>query len=85
VSRFAGSLQAFGSVFANPRVRNVQLAGVGSTLGTWAYGVALPVYAYHAGGARELVATNLTAIPGDVRVEEADRLVAATEAAVKSL
>jgi MFS family permease len=52
VSRFAGSLQAFGSVFANPRVRNVQIAGVGSTLGTWAYGVALPVYAYHAGGAR---------------------------------
>jgi MFS family permease len=39
-------------VFANPQVRNVQLAGVGSTLGTWAYAVALPVYAYHAGGAR---------------------------------
>ena len=41
-----------GRVFANPRVRNVQLAGAGSTLGVWAYGVALPVYAYHAGGAR---------------------------------
>jgi MFS family permease len=39
-------------VFANPRVRNVQIAGAGSTLGIWAYGVALPVYAYHAGGAR---------------------------------
>ena len=25
---------------------------MGSTLGTYAYGVALPVYAYHAGGAR---------------------------------
>jgi MFS family permease len=25
---------------------------VGSTLGTWAYAVAIPVYAYHAGGAR---------------------------------
>jgi len=25
---------------------------VGSTLGTWAYAVALPVYAYHSGGAR---------------------------------
>lgn len=46
------SLQAFGRVFANPRVRNLQLAGAGSTLGIWAYGVALPVYAYHAGGAR---------------------------------
>ena len=48
----AASLQAFGRVFANPRVRNVQIAGAGSTLGIWAYGVALPVYAYHAGGAR---------------------------------
>lgn len=36
-------------------------------------------------GARELVATNLTALPGDARVEEADRLVAAAEAAAKSL
>jgi methenyltetrahydrofolate cyclohydrolase len=36
-------------------------------------------------GARELVATNLTALPGDVRIEEADRLVAAAEAAAKSL
>jgi MFS family permease len=50
--RFAAELQAFGRVFANPRVRNLQLAGAGSTLGIWAYGVALPVYAYHAGGAR---------------------------------
>jgi MFS family permease len=33
-------------------VRNVQLAGAGSTLGTWAYGVALPIYAYHSGGTR---------------------------------
>jgi MFS family permease len=52
VGGFAASLQAFGRVFANPRVRNVQIAGAGSTLGIWAYGVALPVYAYHAGGAR---------------------------------
>jgi len=36
-------------------------------------------------GARELVATNLTALAGDVRVEEADRLVAAAEAVAKSL
>lgn len=52
MSRFAASLQAFRRVFANPRVRNVQIAGAGSTLGIWAYGVALPVYAYHAGGTR---------------------------------
>ena len=52
MSRFAASLQAFRRVFANPRVRNVQIAGAGSTLGIWAYGIALPVYAYHAGGTR---------------------------------
>jgi MFS family permease len=52
VGGFAASLRAFRRVFANPNVRNVQIAGAGSTLGIWAYGVALPVYAYHAGGAR---------------------------------
>ena len=52
MGRFAAELQAFGRVFANRRVRNVQLAGAGATLSAWAYGVALPVYAYHAGGAR---------------------------------
>ena len=50
MGRFASEMKAFGRVFANPRVRNVQIAGAGSTLGVWAYGVALPVYAYHAGG-----------------------------------
>src|SRR4029078_12551496 len=52
VGGFGASLQAFRRVFANPRVRNVQIAGAGSTLRLCAYGVALPVYAYHAGGAR---------------------------------
>jgi MFS family permease len=46
------SLRAFGAVFRNPNLRRLQLAGAGSTLGTWAYGVAIAVYAYHAGGAR---------------------------------
>ena len=46
------SLRAFADVFSNPRVRNIQIAGAAATLGTWAYAVALPVYAYHAGGAR---------------------------------
>jgi methenyltetrahydrofolate cyclohydrolase len=36
-------------------------------------------------GARELVAVNLTALPGDVRVEEADRLAAAAVSAARSL
>jgi MFS family permease len=52
VKGYAASLRAFAQVFSNPPVRDVMVADVGSTLGTWAYGVALPVYAYHAGGAR---------------------------------
>jgi MFS family permease len=52
VSRVSAALRAFAKVFANRRVRNIQLAGIGSTLGTYAYAVALPVYAYHSGGAR---------------------------------
>jgi MFS family permease len=52
VKGYAASLRALAQVFSNPRVRNVQIADVGSTLGTWAYGVALPIYAFHAGGAR---------------------------------
>ena len=48
---WAASLQHSGGS-SRTRVRNVQIAGAGSTLGIWAYGVALPVYAYHAGGAR---------------------------------
>jgi MFS family permease len=46
------SLRAFGAVFRNPNLRRLQLAGAGSTLGSWAYGVAIAVYAYHAGGAK---------------------------------
>jgi MFS family permease len=48
----AESLRAFGRSFANPNLRRLQLAGVGSTIGTGAYAVALSVFAYHAGGAR---------------------------------
>lgn len=52
VSRASESLSAFSSSFSNPQLRRLQLAGAGSTLGSWAYGVALAVYAYHAGGVR---------------------------------
>lgn len=45
------SLRAFAEVIRNPSVRRVQIAGAAATLGTWAYAVALPVYAYRAGGA----------------------------------
>jgi MFS family permease len=46
------SLRSFGAVFANPNLRRLQLAGMGSTLGTWGYAVGLAVFAYDAGGAR---------------------------------
>jgi methenyltetrahydrofolate cyclohydrolase len=36
-------------------------------------------------GARELVAVNLTALPGDKRIAEADRLVAASDAAAATI
>jgi formiminotetrahydrofolate cyclodeaminase len=36
-------------------------------------------------GARDLVAANLTALPGDPRIEEADRLASSAEAAARSL
>jgi MFS family permease len=48
----AESLRAFGRSFANPRLRRLQLAGIGSTIGTGAYAVAISVFAFHAGGAR---------------------------------
>jgi MFS family permease len=52
VGSYTASLRAVAKVFGNPRVRSLQLAGAGSTLGTYAYAVALPIYAYHSGGAR---------------------------------
>jgi MFS family permease len=48
----AESLRAFSSVFANANLRRLQIAGLGSTIGSWLSGVALAVYAYHAGGAK---------------------------------
>jgi MFS family permease len=52
VGSYAESLRAISKVFGNPHVRSLQVAGAGSILGTYAYAVALPVYAYHSGGTR---------------------------------
>jgi MFS family permease len=47
----AESLKAFAEVFRNPELRRLELAWAGSTIGSWAYGIALAVFAYQAGGA----------------------------------
>ena len=49
--RLRESLSSFRSVFANRNLRRLQLAWAGSSLGTWAYGIALAVFAYQEGGA----------------------------------
>ena len=43
--------KAFRDVFANPALRRLQLAFAGSMVGTWAYGIAVIVYAYEQDGA----------------------------------
>ncbi len=49
--RLLTSAQALAGTFRNPGLRRLQLAWVGSILGTWSYFVALAVYAYAHGGA----------------------------------
>jgi MFS family permease len=44
------SLRTFSSLYRNPRLRRLQLAWIGSSVGTWGYVVALMVYAYQQGG-----------------------------------
>jgi MFS family permease len=45
------SLAALRGVFGNPQIRNVQLAFAGSVTATYAYSIALAVFAYRHGGA----------------------------------
>src|SRR4051812_22427332 len=49
--RFAEPLEAFGSIWRNHALRRLEYAWVGSVIGTWAFGIALGVYAYGQGGA----------------------------------
>lgn len=43
--------RAFREVFRNQALRRIELAWAGSIIGTWAYGIAVVVYAYEQGGA----------------------------------
>jgi MFS family permease len=49
--QFGESLRAMREVFRNRGLRKLQLAWAGSIIGSWAYSVALVVYAYDVGGA----------------------------------
>ena len=51
MERMRESLRAFREVFRNPDLRRLQLAWAGSIIGTWAWAIAIVVYAYEHGGA----------------------------------
>jgi MFS family permease len=62
--RLNESAAAFRGNFGNPNLRRIQLAGLGSVMGLWAYSVALAVYAYEADGAKGVgIVTLVRAIP----------------------
>src|SRR6266516_7666546 len=51
LGQLAESSRAFRDVFRNPALRRIELAWAASILGTWAYGIAVVVYACEQGGA----------------------------------
>jgi MFS family permease len=51
LGQLAESGQAFREVFRNQALRRIELAWAASIVGTWAYGIAVIVYAYEQGGA----------------------------------
>jgi MFS family permease len=51
LGHLAESSNAFRNVFRNQALRRIELAWAGSILGTWAYGIAVVVFAYEQGGA----------------------------------
>lgn len=51
LDQVAESSRAFREVFRNQGLRRIELAWAGSILGTWAYGIAVVVYAFEQGGA----------------------------------
>jgi MFS family permease len=66
-AKLAESAHAFRGNFANPQLRRLQLAGMGSVAGQWAYSVAVSVYAYEAGGAKAVgIVTLVRTIPAAI-------------------
>jgi MFS family permease len=65
--KLAESAGAFRDNFANPQLRRLQLAGVGSVVGQWAYSISVSVYAYEQGGAKAVgVLTLIRTIPAAI-------------------
>ena len=65
--KLAESAGALRSNFANPQLRRLQLAGVGSVTGQWAYSISVSVYAYEQGGAKAVgVVTLIRTIPAAI-------------------
>jgi MFS family permease len=52
LSELSDSLAVFRGVFRNAALRRIQLAWAASIIGTWAYAIAVVVYAYEQGGAK---------------------------------
>lgn len=50
LSELNESLAVFRGVFRNPALRRIQLAWAASIIGTWAYAIAVVIYAYDQGG-----------------------------------
>ena len=50
--RLRQSWQSFAGAFRNPELRQLQLAGLGSTLAVWVNSIAIAVYTYRADGAK---------------------------------
>src|SRR3954451_8355258 len=76
--RLAEPFAAFGSIVHNRALRRLEYAWVGSVIGTWAYGIALGVYAYQVGGAAAvgiagLIRTVPTVILGPFAASLGDR------------
>lgn len=74
-----GNRQRIMRVLRNPRVRQLQLAFVGSTLGDWAFATAMVVWAYGDGGAKAVGAYQAVrfvtmAVAGPVGSVVADRV-----------
>src|SRR5436305_9561468 len=62
--RLAEPLGAFASIWKNRALRRLEYAWVGSIIGTWAFGIALAVYAYEQGGASAVGLAGLLRMAG---------------------